>query len=139
MGFVYADIELINGFDLQLHKHGQLAQDKVRRMTVRFLVDSGCGTLAINETIRSQLGLETQDKKNMQMADESVVTLDIVGPVELRFENRRSNLDAVVLPGDAEPLFGAIPLQDMDLLIDAHRHRLIVNPEHPIVAGGLLK
>jgi len=45
------------------------------------------------------------------------------------FENRRSNLDAVVLPGEAEPLWGAIPMQDMDALVDPHGHRLIVNPD----------
>ncbi|HUG70267.1 MAG TPA: hypothetical protein VMM76_21130 [Pirellulaceae bacterium] len=39
----------------------------------------------------------------------------------------------------AEPLLGAMPMQDMDVLIDPHRHRLIVNPDHPIIAGGLLK
>lgn len=139
MGMVYADIELINGFDLQLAKHGKISGDEVRRMTVRMLVDSGCGTLAINDSIRRQLGLDKQESRNMQMADESVVTLDVVGPVEIRFENRRSNLDAVVLPGDAEPLLGAIPMQDLDVLVDPHRHRLIVNPDHPILAGGLLK
>lgn len=75
----------------------------------------------------------------MRMADDSVVTLDVVGPIELRFENRRSILEAVVLPGETDPLLGAIPMQDMDVLVDPHRHRLIVNPDHPILAGGLLK
>jgi len=139
MGMVHADMELINGFDLQLAKHGQLAEDKVRRMMVRMLVDSGRGTLAINDSICKQLGLHKQESRTMRMADESVVTLDVVGPIELRFENRRSNMDAVVLPGNAEPVLGTIPMQDMDVLVDPHRHRLIVNPEHPILAGGLLK
>jgi clan AA aspartic protease len=103
------------------------------------LVDSGCGTLAINDNIRRQLGLDTQEARTLQMADNSVITLDVVGPVEIRFGNRRSNLDAVVLPGNSEPLLGAIPMQDMDVLVDPHRHRLIVNPEHPILTGGLLK
>lgn len=136
---VYADVEVINGFDLQLARHGQLAEDKVRRMKVKFLVDSGCGTLAINDNVRTQLGLEKQQTRSQQLADETVITLDVVGPVEIRFENRRSNLDAVVLPGDAEPLLGAIPMQDMDVLVDPQRHRLIVNPDHPILAGAMLK
>ena len=139
MGMVYADIELINGFDLLKAEAGELAESEVRRMTVRMLVDSGCGTLAINDNIREQLGIRTREQRTMRTPDESVVTLDVVGPVEIRFENRRSNLDAVVLPGNAEPLLGAIPMQDMDVLVDPHRHRLIVNPEHPILAGGLLK
>jgi len=139
MGMVYADIELTNAFDLMKAEAGELPEGDIRRMTVRMLVDSGCGTLAINNNIREQLGLRTREERAMQMADESVVTLDVVGPVELRFENRRSILEAVVLPGNAEPLLGAIPMQDMDVLVDPHRHRLIVNPDHPILAGGLLK
>ena len=69
----------------------------------------------------------------------ALVTLDIVGPVELRFENRRSNLCAAVLPGDSQPQLGSMAMLDMDVLIDPHRHKLIVNPDHPILAGGLLK
>jgi len=139
MGRVYADVELMNGLDLAKAQAGELPEEQVRRMPVRILADSGCGTLAIDESIRAQLGLARRERRTMQMADESVVTLDVVGPVEIRFENRRTNLDAVVLPGDAEPLLGAIPMQDMDVLVDPQRHRLVVNPAHPILAGGLLK
>ncbi|MDA1048950.1 MAG: aspartyl protease family protein [Planctomycetota bacterium] len=139
MGMVYADIELMNGLDLAKSEAGELPEDKVRRMTVRMLVDSGCGTLAINDHVRTQLGLRTRQKREMRMADDSVIALEVVGPVELRFENRRSNLDAVVLPGDAEPLLGAIPMQDLDVLIDPARHRLVINPDNPIMAGGMLK
>ena len=139
VGLVYAEVELINGFDFLKAETGELPEAEVRRMPVRILVDSGCGTLAINENIRNQLGLRGRERRTMQMADASVITLDIVGPVEIRFANRRFCLDAVVLPGDAEPLLGAIPMQDMDVLVDPQRHRLIVNPEHPILASGLLK
>ena len=37
----------------------------------------------------------------------------------------------MVLPGEAEPLLGAIPLEEMDALIHPLRNELIVNPEHP--------
>ena len=40
----------------------------------------------------------------------------------------------MVLPGDSEPLLGAIPLEEMDVLIDPLRQELIVNPEHPDMA-----
>ena len=139
MGMVYADIELINGRDLVKAEDGDISEDEVRRMPVRILVDSGAATLVINDSIRAQLGLKSKEQRIMQLADESLVSLDIVGPVEIRFENRRSMLDAVVLPGNAEPLLGSMPMLDMDVLIDPQRHRLIVNPEHPILAGGMLK
>ena len=45
----------------------------------------------------------------------------------------------MVLPGDNEPLLGAIPLEDMDVLIHPLRQELIVNPEHPYFAQMKLK
>lgn len=139
MGMVHADIELMNGFDFAKSEAGEMPEDQVRRMTVRMLVDSGCGTLAINDHIRTQLGLRTREEREMRMADDSVISLEVVGPVEVRFENRQCCLNAVVLPADAEPLLGAIPMQDLDVLVDPGRHRLVINPDNPIMAGGLLK
>jgi len=45
----------------------------------------------------------------------------------------------MVLPGDAEVLLGAIPMEDMDVLIHPLRQELIVNPEHPYFAVTKLK
>jgi hypothetical protein len=36
----------------------------------------------------------------------------------------------MVLPGNSEVLLGAIPLEDMDVLIHPQGQELIVNPEH---------
>ena len=65
------------------------------------------------------------------MANDEAVLLDMAGPIEVRFGNRRCNIDAVVLPGDSEPLLGAIPMEAMDIMIHPRRQELIVNPEHP--------
>jgi hypothetical protein len=45
----------------------------------------------------------------------------------------------MVLPADSEVLLGAIPLEDMDVLIDPLRQQLIVNPEHPYFAQMKMK
>jgi hypothetical protein len=45
----------------------------------------------------------------------------------------------MVLPGDTEPLFGAIPMEDMDLIIHPLKQELLVNPEHPYFAQMSLK
>ncbi len=73
MGLVYAEVELINGFDFLKAEAGELPEAEVRRMPVRILVDGGCGTLAINENIRNQLGLRGRERRTMQMADASVI------------------------------------------------------------------
>jgi hypothetical protein len=65
------------------------------------------------------------------MANGSVQAYEVVGPVELRFENWRCSIDAMVLSEDNEPLLGAIPMEEMDVLIHPRRQELIINPEHP--------
>lgn len=108
-----------------------ITADKVRKVEVRILVDSGAIMLAINETIKAQLGLEAIDRDVAQMADGSTMELDIVWPIEVVFGNRRARVDAFVLPGESEPLLGAIPMERMDVLIDPRRQELVVNPSHP--------
>lgn len=131
MGMVYADIELINSIDLALVKTNQKDRDDVRRISLNVLVDSGAYMMAINETIQSQLELPFVEKRKVQIADGSVVEYDVVGPVDVRFANRKATCNTFVLPGDAEPLLGAIPMEEMDVLIHPQRQQLIVNPEHP--------
>jgi hypothetical protein len=46
---------------------------------------------------------------------------------------------ALVLPGDAEPLLGAIPMEDLDVCINPLRQELVVNPDSPDYATTILK
>lgn len=139
MGMVYAEIEMINGGDLELARRKFIDQDEVKRMFVTLLVDTGSYMLAINESIQEQLQLPVVEQKRAMLADGTVITCDVVSPVELRFKNRRSVCSALVLPGNTEPLLGAIPMEEMDVLIHPLRQELIVNPEHPEYAQLSLK
>jgi clan AA aspartic protease len=139
MGLVYAEIELINGGDLEMARRNIIGQEEVKRMRVNALVDSGAYMLCINENIQEQLQLPVVEKRKGQMADGSIVEYNVVAPVELKFKNRRSTCSAMVLPGDSEPLLGSIPLEDMDVLIHPLRQELIVNPDHPYFAQMKLK
>ena len=113
MGLVYADIELINGEDLGLLRKGYIDMDEVKRIHLNVLVDTGSYMLAINENIQQILQLPVVEKKRGQLANGEIVECDVGAPIEIRFQNRRSTTSAMVLPGDAEPLLGAIPMEDM--------------------------
>jgi len=139
MGLVYAEIEIVRGADLVLVEEGIITPEKIRKMVVKAMVDSGAYMLALNENIRLQLDLRKVGEQYAELADGSRVRLDIVGPVEVKFENRRANVDAMVLPGNSEVLLGAIPMEDMDVLIDPLRQKLIVNPENPYIVKKPLK
>ena len=134
MGLVYADVELINGIDIALAKRHMIGEEEVKRIHVDILVDTGSYMLAINENIKEQLQLPVVEMRKAQTATGQIVECEVVDPVELKFKNRRTSCNAIVLPGDAEPLLGTIPLEDMDVLIHPLRNELIVNPEHPYFA-----
>jgi hypothetical protein len=139
MRLVYADIELINGDDLALARRSLLDIDEVKRIHINMLADSGAYMMAINENIQAVLQLPFREKRKSVMADGSVVEHDVVGPIEVKFKNRTAVCNAVVLQGDTEPLLGAIPMEEMDVLIHPLRNELIVNPEHPYMAQLSLK
>lgn len=113
MGMVHADIELINGVDLGNAKRHIIGEDEIKRINVRALVDTGSYMLCINEKIKQQLQLDVVERKNAQLATGEIMEFDVVAPVEVRFKNRRTSCSAIVLPGDAEVLLGAIPMEDM--------------------------
>ncbi len=136
---VYAEITLINGGDLEMAKRHLIGEEEVRQMTVSMAVDSGAYMMAINETIQSQLGLSFIEKRKAIMADGSVNEYNVVGPTQVKFANRTAICSAMVLQGNNEPLLGAIPMEEMDVIIHPRRQELLVNPEHPNYAQLSMK
>ncbi|MFZ6023645.1 MAG: retroviral-like aspartic protease family protein [Bacteroidota bacterium] len=104
-------------------------------------VDGGAYMMAITETICEQLSLSIKEKRKVQLANGEIAEYNVAAPIEVRLENRRSNMDALVLPGNNEPLLGAILMEDMDVLIHPPEtgKELVVNPEHPYFAQMVMK
>ncbi|MGH8594749.1 MAG: hypothetical protein ACREV3_13115 [Gammaproteobacteria bacterium] len=69
--------------------------------------------------------------------DGSRKVVQYVGPLELHFKNRVGFAGALVM-GD-QVLLGAIPVEDMDLVIVRKSRTLAVNPETPNVASSIAK
>jgi clan AA aspartic protease len=131
MGLIVATIELVNRLDLELARRGLMDIDDVKKINVEMLVDTGSLYMCINETIRTYLNLPTNDRKKLQLADGTIGEFDIVGPLEVRFQNRQCMAEAIVLPDENQCLFGAMPMEAMDVLINPKRQELVVNPAHP--------
>lgn len=139
MGLVYAEIELINADDIAYAKKYIIGQEEIKRTWVNALVDSGAIMLTINDSIKEQLGLDVLEHRTCQTADGRIMKLEVVGPIEVKFKNRRSITQALVMPGDNEVLLGAIPMEEMDVLIHPARQELIIHPDHPYLAQMKLK
>src|SRR5215510_9918521 len=79
------------------------------------LAGTGSVHLCIPAHVQVQLGLDEVEKKEATLADGSRKLVPYVGPVELRFKNRVGFAGALVL-GD-QVLLGAIPMEDLDLVV----------------------
>ncbi len=139
MGLTYATLEVINATDNGMARRNLMPEADIRRTQVRMLVDSGAYMLCLNEHIQAQLGLDIIDSMEGELADGSVVKMPVAGPVDIQFGNRKTSCRAVILPGNAEPLLGAIPVGDMDVLINPRTQELIINPANPYLAKKSLK
>ena len=110
MGLTYADIQVENLFSK-------------RMLEIKALVDTGAVFFAVPDHLAVQLGFDLTEVSTREviLADGSRKAVPMVGPLRVRFADRYCDLSALVM-GD-EPLFGAVPMEMMDLIVHpASRH-----------------
>ena len=126
MGLVYADIELANP-----------KNNSLKPIAVKALVDTGAMTICIPEHIAVQLQLQEIEKREVTTADEKSHVVPYVGPVQVRFEKRTCFTGALVI-GESV-LMGAVPMEDMDLVVSPSGQTVTVNPRSPNIPSAVVK
>ena len=111
-------ITLINVRDLGNAAEGLILDSDVRVVTVEACVDTGAWTLVINEKIRAALGLQIDGSIFSTMADGSGKKYGMTEPVKFCWKNREYALPALVIPEAREVLFGALPMESLDVIAD---------------------
>lgn len=99
------------------------------------LVNTGATYLCITPHLMLQLGLKEDQHREVTLADGSKKLVPYVGPIKVEFENRSCYVGAMVM--GEQCLLGAIPMEDMDLVVHPKLFKLTVNPESPNIASGL--
>ena len=125
MGLIHTEVELSNP------RNRELAALRVVAM-----VDTEAITLCIPEHVAVQLSLSELERREVTTATGSHVSVPYVGPVQVGFGNRSCFTGALVL-GESV-LLGAIPLEDMDLVINPRRQQVTVNPESPNIPSAVV-
>jgi clan AA aspartic protease len=110
---------------------------ELQPMEVQALADTGSNFLCIPPHVQFQLELEEIEKREVILADGSTKSVPYVGPIELRFKNRTGFFGAIVLGNQV--LLGAVPMEDMDLVVIPSSRTVDVNPANPNVACGIAK
>lgn len=126
MGVTYAAMRL-----------GNDARADLEEIEAEALVDTGAMHLCIPEHVALQLQLKDTGIREVALADGHVQQVRYVSPVRIEMLNRICVTGALVL-GD-QVLLGAIPMEDMDLIVEPARQRVTVNPRAPNVPMSLAK
>ncbi len=126
MGLSQATLQLSNPRDSDM-----------KAIEVKALADTGALHLCIPEHLSIQLGLTETESREVTTADGSKHLCPYVGPIQINFENRTCFTGALVL-GD-EVLLGAVPMEDMDLIVKPSSQTVMVNPESPNIPMSVAK
>jgi dihydroxyacetone kinase-like protein len=126
MGHVFAEIDLSNP-----------RRTDFEPVRVKALVDTGALMLCIPEHVAVQLSLETESFREVPVADGRSMSVPYVGPIKVSFGKRFCYVGALVL-GD-EVLLGAVPMEDMDLVVNPARRELTVDPASPNIPHARVK
>ena len=126
MGLITTKITLSNPLDTRLAP-----------LEVEALVDTGAMHLCIPEHVAVQLKLQAVQQREVSLADGQRQVCSYVGPVEVEFGNRTCFVGALVLGN--EVLLGAVPMEDLDLVISPANRSVVVNPDTPNIPGSIAK
>ena len=133
MGYINVNVKLANSGDVELAQRGLMPVTDVRQCDVPVVVDTGAINLCLTEEVAGRLGLRVLRMQEARLANDSMLTVKIVGPVEVEYGDRSTTVRAMVLPGATENLLGVIPMEDMDLVAVPSEQRLVPNdPKHTL-------
>lgn len=118
VGRFKVEVELANNQDVVLSESGHLDPEKVRRVKILGLVDSGASHLVLPQSVAKQLGLKPTSKVKVTYADVRTAVRPVVEGVYLELLGRHGVFKASVEPRRDTVLIGAIVLEDLDFLID---------------------
>ncbi len=126
MGLNHAELTLTNP-----------ARPELSGMSVRAMADTGAVHLCIPLHVALQLQRGELEKREVTLADGGKQVVSYVGPILVRFTNRSCFTGAMVL-GD-EVLLGAIPMEDMDLVLRPATQDVSANPKSPNMPASVAK
>jgi len=124
MGLIYSNIKLSNP-----------ANSKLAAIDVEALADTGAMHLCIPETIAIQLKLKEFDKRPVTIANGQTEMCSYVGPIKVDFKGRISLTGALVLGNKV--LLGAIPMEDMDIVLHPLTRKVVPNPNSPNIPASI--
>jgi hypothetical protein len=126
VGRFKVEVELANKDDLSAVRRGNLTADKVRRVKIAGVVDSGA---SLPTSIGKQLGLPVTGKVEVTYPERSSTRRDQVEGVYLELLGRHDVFKANLEQNRDTALTGALVIEELDFWIDPLKERLY--PRNP--------
>ncbi|MBF0123771.1 MAG: clan AA aspartic protease [Magnetococcales bacterium] len=124
MGIIYTPLRLAN-----------YARPDLEEIDANALVDTGALHLCIPQHVAIQLQLTEMGRREIKTADGQLHLIPYMAPVKIALLGRQCVTGALVF-GD-QVLLGAIPMEDMDLVIEPVQMRVRTNPLSPNIPMSL--
>jgi clan AA aspartic protease len=133
MGQVHVRVLLTNYREALLARLGQLDANQVHHYETEALIDTGAVRSAIPAAVADRLGLMRLRRTDAQYADGRVEEVDRTEVFTVEMLGRQTETAAMVL--GEHILIGVTVLEELDLMGDCHRNRLVPyqgTPDQPV-------
>ncbi|MHC4181353.1 MAG: retroviral-like aspartic protease family protein [Planctomycetota bacterium] len=108
-----------------------LEEKRGRAVACEALVDTGAAELALPAELIERLRPEQLGTVQVYTADGGRHEYRVFGMAEVEVQGRMCQVRAIELPHGAEPLLGAVPLEEMDWHVSPTEKKLLPNPKSP--------
>jgi clan AA aspartic protease len=133
MGQVHVRVLLTNYREALFARLGQLDTNQVHRYETEALIDTGAVRSAIPAAVADRLGLMRLRRTDVQYADGRIEEVDMTEVFTVEILGRQTETAAMVL--GEHILIGVTVLEELDLMVDCHRNRLVPyqgTPDQPV-------
>ena len=134
MGRTTVKFSLSNYSDVLAFEEGRLAPEKISRVVMDGVVDTGAARLVLPLSVVQQLNLPVTDQTIVRYADHPQEMRDIVSLAHVEILNRSGTFRAIVEPHRTDALIGAIVLEDLDLIVDCAAQKVLPRDPNNIVS-----
>ncbi len=119
MGKVVERLKLTNVFDPK------------KTAEVEAVIDTGATMLVLPRDIARKLKLRRMREVGVKYADGRTATKSVYGVVTAEIRGRAGEFNVLVEDNGAQPLVGQIVLEQLDLVVDPKKRKVLPNPQSP--------
>ena len=110
-----------------------------KSIVVDALVDSGAVVPLVDRDVIESIGLVPDTKAVVHLADDTSTEMDRVGMAKIKIGDRSTACSLLIGDYGVEPLIGQVVLEQLDLLVDCQKQRLVKRINSPAYPSYKLK